>query len=156
MKKPKNPVLVFLTMAFLLMLIILPPYFRKIIPKQEKVDFHYDKLILLVCKKTDHSNGLEAVSRCKYRNGMFESNTITFTKIEVDSNNPSTNSLTDEYNYLSSILKADTQEETIFKIDSKTIKDASIKEKLEDYISSYESQKKIYENRGYKCTINKN
>ena len=170
MKKPKNPVLVLLTMAFLSCFIILPPYLRKVFPKQEKIDIKYDKIILLTCKKYDYGNELEAVSKCVYRNGKFESNTVAFQKLEVDKEDndsytntttPATNStitLMDEYNYISSLIKSEIEQEgvIIFKIDTKVLQDETMKEKFKDYIQAYGLQKKTYESIGYQCSINRN
>ena len=161
MKKPRNPVLVFLTIAFLLLLIILPPYFRKIIPKQEKIVVNHDKLVVLICKKYDYARALETVSKCKYRNNNFESTTISFKKIEVDQNssnqNKNSTSLLDEYNYISSNVNASVEQEglTVFVIDNKALSSSGLKDKLKDYIEVYEKQKKIYENKGYQCSVNK-
>ena len=50
MKKEKSPILVILTIFFLSLFIILPPTFRKLVPKEEKKKT-ISKLTVVICNK---------------------------------------------------------------------------------------------------------
>lgn len=87
MKKKSNDILVYIGMAFLALLIIVPPVLRVAVPK-EAVNNNpvlKDKVVLLTCNKTSDDGSYQINSKTKFLNG--EANTVTLTyKVSAQEN----------------------------------------------------------------------
>lgn len=163
MKKEKSPVLVISCILFLLMFIILPPVFRKYIPKEaDDRNLNLDKLEILTCTKTSVSEMYKIISKCKYRNGIFESNTIEIEKlleISAETNGidaPSTITIASENANLASIngINSTVNNNLItYVIDNNLIQNNSNNEILKKYIQNLTEQKNMYESLSYTCNI---
>lgn len=173
MKKEKSPVLVVLTMFLLSLFIILPPVFRKTIPKQTESSEEMPQLVIIKCNKIYEKDLYQVSSRTKFTNGKIVNNIITFEKLDSlpeyyqsnDTNNTTTDtnvqttSLTDEISYFKSIpnLNLVSNDKTItVTIDSTTMEQNPSEEKLKQcFNNSITLQKKYYQGLGFTCTVMK-
>lgn len=181
MKKEKSPILVILTIFFLSLFIILPPVFRKTMPKKvepEKVS----KMTIVICNKSYMDELYRVNSKSKYNSNGTITNAITYTKIDpsqitenngqdvnqnseqnTDQNteqvqeNNSSGTIEKEIMYFKSIPNLnviDAENATTVTIDQDAIEANPTEEKLISYLNDApKSQKKFYENLGYICTI---
>ena len=180
MKREKSPILVVTCMLFLLVFIIVPPVFRKYIPKQvdttntEKVK---NTIQILKCNKTFNDELYKVNSSTKYIDDKIVSNTIRYQKIDntqiTNSDNNQNNNanadvvtidegtsgvtVNDEYNYFSSLSDINITSNstlTTVVINKKSLESNSSETTLKNYYQdSISSQKKFYENMGYTCNI---
>lgn len=180
MKREKSPILVVICMLFLLIFIIVPPVFRKYIPKQidtnstEKVK---NTIKILKCNKTFSNEFYQVNSSTKYVDDKIVSNTIRYQKIDSTQNNNSENNqnsnsnednvtlddaasvvtVNDEYNYFSSLSDINITSNdslTTVVINKKSLESNDSETTLKNYYQdSISSQKKFYENMGYTCNI---
>lgn len=75
-KKEKSPILVFMTIAFLAMFIVLPPVFRAVSPKQ--VVTESKKIILLSCEKISAVENYKITSKITYEKSKPVKNVINY------------------------------------------------------------------------------
>lgn len=168
MKKEKSPVLVILTIFFLALFIILPPVFRKLVPKEEKKT-PVSKLTLVICNKTYSNEFYRVNSKTRFNSDGTITNTITYSKIndaqitqdteQVQEN--ATNEVEEELTYFKSIPNLDivdsndgTNTSTIVTINQSEVEDHPTEGKLISYLNDTpESQKKFYQDLGYVCNI---
>lgn len=173
MKKEKSNFLVYLAMILLLTFIVVPPLFRVLIPKQSVPtnETAIDDIVLLNCNKTDSDGILSVMTSTRYRNGVFENNTIKFTRNDtpIDDNitdeniNESTEQVQEnitttvasEYDsfmaltFLNPVVAENTTTITL------TTELASQDETnfLNSYLQDVDNQKLYYESIGYTCSI---
>ena len=173
MKKEKSPILVILTIFFLSLFIILPPTFRKLVPKEEKKKT-ISKLTVVICNKMYTSELYRVNSKTKYDSDGTIVNTITYTVIDasqiqqnteqsienyeqVQENNDTTDSIAAELNYFKSIPNLDIVDSvgsTVVTINQREIDSHPTESKLISYLSDNpKSQKSFYEELGYTCNI---
>ena len=171
MKKEKSPVLVILTIFFLSLFVILPPIFRKALPKQEQLEKQTDnKLVILVCSNVFAEESYRVVSKTKYLNNNTISNVITYSKLVNEQNVPTDtnvetsntqesekqNTVLNELKYFKSIPNldiVDSNTNIIITINAKSIDNNPNEEQLKKYFNSITIQQKFYKDLGYKCNI---
>lgn len=166
MKKEKSPVLVIFCIFLLSLLVILPPTFRKIFPKEEindSVNQTQQKLIIVNCNIIYPNELYQVNSRTKYVEGNSPINTMTFTKLEILPENYTqsaiipTTTASDNLLYLKSIPNIQYTENgniTTFTIDNTIISSLSDDQKILGYLSDdYTIQKNTFETLGYTCNI---
>lgn len=96
MKKEKSPILVVMCIFFLLIFIVLPPVFRKLIPREVKIvqKKSTKSISILMCNKVDVVDKYNASIKMRYVNNKPISNIITYSPIKEnteESNNEETN-----------------------------------------------------------------
>ena len=165
MKKEKSPILVISCILFLFLFIILPPVFRKYIPKEEaKKDNQIEskqELSILQCSRIFPTDLYQVTAKVKYINGSISTNTITYRKIETvpdDYQEPVEETplvLMDEYNYLTNLPNIEKKAEEpnpILVINSNTIKNNDSDENLKLYFQDdITKQEEFYKEKGYTC-----
>lgn len=167
MKKEKSPILVIFCIFLLSLFIILPPVFRKMLPREEETnnqeELQQPKLVVVNCNITYPNELYQISSRTKYSGDNPPINTITFTKLETLPENyqssdivPTTNA-TEELTYLKSIPNMqfiENQNVITFTIDNAIISSVSDDEKISQYLSEdYDIQKTTLEALGYTCNV---
>lgn len=166
MKKEKSPVLVVSCIFLLLLLIVLPPVFRALIPdtsQYEDISATENKISLLQCSRTFSSELYQVNIKVKYLNQNIISNTITYTKLEslpenyqeVEANIPV--AVLEEYSYLSKlngIQKQGEEPNPILVLTEEVItansEDETVKLYFQEDISE---QTNFYKQRGYSCNV---
>lgn len=165
MKKEKSPVVVILCIIFLSLFIILPPTFRKLIPKQtisnnQNQNDIRPKLIIINCNKIFVNEMYQVNSKTKYVDNV-PTNTVTYQKITslpdnyTQTSNNETTTAEEEIAHFKSLVNINevSQETTTrFVIDSNLISSNPADKMLVNYLSnSPDSQKLYFESIGYTC-----
>ena len=167
MKKEKSPVLVVFCIFLLSLFVILPPVFRKMIPRKEETnnqeELQRPKLVIVNCNIIYPNELYQVNSRTKYSGDNPPVNTIGFTKLEAlpenyqPSNIVPTTNVTEELTYLKSIPNIqfiENQNVTTFTIDNAIISSIPDDVKISQYLSEdYDMQKTTFETLGYTCNI---
>lgn len=161
MKKEKSPILVIGCILLLSTFIILPPLFRFLLPNTSVVTENpiQEKLQVLKCSKYFKQELYKVSSSVKYKNGLIDTNTITYEKLtQVPDDTLDNISITvgEEYNMFSSLNGVDIIENgttTIVKINQSLIDNNLSNPNLLNYFQSLENQQIYYENMGYTCTV---
>ncbi len=152
MKKEKNPILVFFCILVLLSFIVLPPLFRRVIPKQIEV-VNKNKIMLLKCTKIDNTNLLMATITSKYINSKIKQTTIKFEKVEpTNGTTTTTGSLKETYdklNTINDIEKEVKDKETIFILNDVDTEN----EHLKKYYQNIDILKTNLEKENYMCNV---
>lgn len=165
MKKEKSPVVVILCIIFLSLFIILPPTFRKLIPKQSissntNQNDIKPKLIIINCNKIFVNEMYQVNSKTKYVDSV-PTNTITYQKITslpedyTQTSNDETTTVEEEIAHFKSLVninEVDQETSTRFVIDSNLVSSNPTDQMLINYLSnSPDSQKLYFESIGYTC-----
>ena len=167
MKKEKSPVLVVFCIFLLSLFVILPPVFRKMLPKEEETnnqeELQQPKLVVVNCNIIYPNELYQVSSRTKYSGDNPPVNTITFTKLETLPENYQPNDMTpttnviEELTYLKNIPNMqfiENQNVTTFTIDNAIISSIPDDGKIAQYLSEdYDTQKTTLEALGYTCNI---
>ena len=166
MKKEKSPVLVILCIFLLSLFVVLPPTFRKLIPKN-LVDTvsqnQQSKLVIVSCNRIYQDELYQVNSKTKYVDGTPSSNTITYQKLDILPDNFVPSEIVDQttvaayLTYFKSIPNLQIKENEnniIVNIDNDIISNTLTDEKIKQYLTNnYLLQKKMYESLGYKCNV---
>lgn len=168
MKKEKSPVLVIFCIFLLSLLIILPPVFRKYIPKEDINDKEYlqqerSKLVIVNCNRIYQDELYQVRSKTKYVDGVLDSNILTYQLLEtlpegfVPSQIAPTTTAGADLTYFKSlqginvVLNANI---TTITLDEALLVNNPNDTLLIQYLQSdYELQKQSYESLGYNCNI---
>lgn len=165
-RKPKSPILVFATMLFLLMFIVLPPLFRSLFPvevvveevKQTKKDY------MLTCIKNSTSENLRAMSKISYVNNLPVSNTIIYTSYVASSeenvqkeDSESVLTIAEElalFRDVEGVLINDENNSVKVSITKEVIDSNSDNLEFANFLlQNVDKQKKYYEGQGYACIV---
>lgn len=165
MKKERNKVVVVLCMILLLVPIILPPVFRKFIPKEEvnsQIE-NKSKIELLKCRRVFLEELYEVNSSTRYMDGKISTNKIIYNKlitppedyVEKEMINHTT--VAEEFAYFSSLnnINIETNEKaTTVILNKDSIRNNTTDANLTLYLQEdIVNQKSFYENMGYTCNI---
>lgn len=165
MKKERNPILVIFCILLLLSLIILPPVFRKYIPKEEEKEIEVikDKISLLKCNRVYADSLYQVNVSTKYLNSSFSTNTILYQKLDtipqdyVEKTVELPINIIDEITYLSSlkaVIKNENGNLISITINDDVISNNQTEENLKNYSQQdINNQKQTYEKMGYTCNI---
>lgn len=173
MKKEKSPVLVILTIIFLSLFIILPPTFRKLIPKEVEYvpETATPKIVIVECNKTYIDELYQVSSITRYVDNNVYSNVIKYKKIEdlsnstlntdnIDNSTNNTNdgsTASDDITYFKSIPNLNLVESDqiiTVSIDQNILTSNASDERLALYLNNDVSiQKQNLEKLGYSCNI---
>lgn len=162
MKKEKSPVLVISCILLLSAFIILPPLFRYLVPKEintKTKNAQTKKLQVLKCSKYfPEELYLESIN-VKYRDGVIDTNTITYKKVEQIPDGVAANSsikVSDEYNMFTSLknIEINNNNDLITVIINQKLLDNNLENtNLKNYFQDLTLEQTFYENMGYTCSI---
>lgn len=165
MKKEKSPVVVILSIVFLSLFIILPPTFRKLVPKQtisnnKNQNDIRPKLIIINCNKIYVNEMYQVNSKTKYVDNV-PTNTVTYQKITTlpddytQTSNDESTTAEEEIAYFKSLVninEVSQETSTRFVIDNNLISSNPADQTLINYLSnSPDTQKLYFESIGYTC-----
>lgn len=169
LKKPKEKkkadyvnILLVLTICLLLMFIIAPPIFRKLMPKQIiSENGKNGNAIILACTGINQTEQYKITSRTKYIDGKIKQNIITYTKLTeaelLESANSSPQiaiSPSSEISFFQTVsgVNIDNNGKTItVSIHDYTAERNTSNFRFMNYFQELESQKSFYGSQGYKC-----
>ncbi|MDD6879483.1 MAG: hypothetical protein PUD59_04580 [bacterium] len=151
----KNYKVYYLFIVFLIIMIFVPPLFRIIIPKEENnssKNVYTFKIMDCNTVKSNNNNMLNILYQTIYRNDAIYSLKITYQNVN-DSSLNDFNSEMLEFQQLKDIPIAqyNSSENSIF-FNVASLDDSS-KEVLSNYINDIDTQKNLYESKGFSCKI---
>ena len=166
-KKPKSPILVFATMIFLLMFIVLPPLFRSLFPEEEIVEEVKvtEKDYLLTCSKVSVAENIRIESNISYVEGLPISNHISYMPYAASSDEDIQNDTSENVLMAAEELAIFRGIEGVLMTDSNGGIEVSIeKDVIDSHSDNFEfanfllptgdEQQEYYEGQGYSCEIN--
>lgn len=161
MKKEKSPILVIICILVLLIFIVLPPLFRKYIPKPEIDNSQVNKVSLKVlkCEKYFKEELYHVTSDSKYKNNQIDNNKIVYEKLQQvpeGVNNNTSITVLEEFNMFNTLNNVSIDiNDTIatVNINQNLINSNPDNERLLNYFQPIEEQKSYYESMGYNCII---
>lgn len=165
MKKEKSPVLVIFCIFLLSLFIVLPPFFRSMIPnsKENTPDINKNKsnITLLTCNIIFPNELYQVISRTKYVDGMTPTNTLNFTKLSALPQNYMPSEVVppitaaDELTYFKSLPNAQITENgnvTTIVVNNNLITSLPEDTKIKSYLADdVDIQKSAFESLGFKC-----
>lgn len=163
-KKPKSPILVFATMIFLLMFIVLPPLFRNLFPVEEIAE-EVKKDYMLTCIKVSTSENLRVVSKISYIDNVPMSNEIVYMPYAASSDEAAINDVDENiltaaeelalFRKSEGVLIADEDLNVVVSINEEVINNNSENLELANFLlPAVLEQQEYYEGQGYSCTLN--
>ena len=165
MKKEKSNFVVYLVMLLLLSFIVVPPLFRKLMPKQivPSTETTIDDIAILNCNKTDSDGVLTASMSIRYRNGVLENNIVKFTKNDagtiqenqtIEQENSTITVLNEYNNFMSFEFLNPVTAENITTVTLTTdLASQDATNFLSNYLQNIDEQKLYCESIGYTCNI---
>lgn len=159
-KKEKSPIVVFATILFLSMFIILPPVFRAMFPKEQPTEV---VKTFLVCEKISVKEKMKAVSKVTYEDGMAINNKMTFSnytpteeELAASGEIELTQTIESEMTYLKTVsgVKKDIKDGiVVVDITLDLIKKHPDELQLNDYLLDAELVTSFLESNDYLCKI---
>lgn len=159
-KKEKSTALVLFTIFALFLIIILPPIFRKAMPKIDKSQTNENKKIikLLNCKIDNYKDGYNINVNVKYLNNIFKQNTIKYTPLSNTNTTTTENNnlipISDQFNLFNSIEDIEIKNNSdgsVVVILKETLIDSN-NEELNKYLMGIKDEEEFFTNQGYICT----
>lgn len=170
-KKEKSPILVVMTIMFLLVFIVLPPLFRSLFPKKveeiEEKPTERSVNYILVCEKILSSENVKVISEVVYKNDSAITNTITYTDYATESVQNETNTETDavvkttaeEIAYFKTIPGVQVTEDvgkTVVVIPKMVVNNNPEDLDLANYLLDVSKQSSYFEKKDFTCKKNDN
>ena len=163
-KKPKSPILVFATMIFLLMFIVLPPLFRSLFPVEEIVE-EVRNDYKLTCIKISASEKLRIVSKISYIDNVAMSNEVVYMPYAASNDEAIINDVDENiltaaeelalFRKIEGILITDENLSTKVLIEKDIIDNNSDNLEFVNFLlPTVDEQQEYYESQGYSCDIN--
>lgn len=165
MKTEKSPILVIFCIFLLLSFIVVPPIFRKYIPKEDHTNMqnkNQNHILILTCSKIYVTEKMNVTSKTKYINHEPIHNVVSYENIIEEKNIESTEeeetnqiSVTEELQALLSLknVKSTTNDKIVtVTIDKTLLQQNENNQTLNSYLQGLTGQKKSYENKGFSCT----
>ena len=161
MKDEKKSIIVILGMAFLIIMIILPPLFRAVFPKTEKYDNqqNLDKTEVLTCERVISNSDYSTSVSVRYKNGEAIENTITYFKVDDSIKaNATEGKITpeEESSYFSKLndINIVTENDKVVVVVNKTSLENNANDNtLPKYLQPLSDQEQFYSELGYNCSI---
>lgn len=157
-KDYKKAIIYSIIILLLLTIMILPPLFRKTMPKKIPTPEELAIKTYLICEK--ETEQYKAISTTEYRDNVEYSNTIVYTRIT--DKDITDEEVINEINFLHQVLgtiyKHDTEKGIItITIDKITRDDNNSNIDFIKYLQSKDEEQSFFESKGYTCkTTNKN
>lgn len=157
-KDYRRTIIYSIIILLLLTIMILPPLFRKTMPKKVLTPEELVVKIYLICEK--ETEQYKVISTTEYRDNEEYSNTIVYTRIT--DKGITDEELINEINFLHQVLgtvyKYDTEKGIItITIDKITRDDNNSNIDFIKYLQSKDEEQSFFESKGYTCkTTNKN
>lgn len=163
-KKPKSPILVFATMIFLLMFIVLPPLFRSLFPVEEIVE-EVKNDYMLTCIKVSAGENLRIVSKISYVNKVPMTNEIVYMPYAASSDEAIINDVDENiltaaeelalFRKIEGVLIADEDLNVAVSIKKEVIDNNSENLEFANFLlPTALEQQEYYEGQGYSCNLN--
>lgn len=157
-KDYKKAIIYSIIILLLLTIMILPPLFRKTMPKKIPTPEELAIKTYLICEK--ETDQYKTISTTEYRDNVEYSNTIVYTRIT--DKDITDEEVINEINFLHQVLgtvyKHDTEKGIItITIDKITRDDNNSNIDFVKYLQSKDEEQSFFESKGYTCkTTNKN
>lgn len=159
-KAPKSPILVVATMMFLGMFIILPPFLRTYMPKEEGIVKVTIVKHTLYCEKVFAKEEKKTTTRISYENDIAKTNVMTimeYTPSAEEKKEKDNDYLTAEHevNYLKSISGVDIKEnssQTVITLTEQNAIDNPMDVDLMNYLGATDAATDYFQGRGFVCS----
>ena len=148
-------------MVFLTLMIILPPLFRMMFPKQieDKNNKTLNRIEILSCERTISNSNYSTSVKVTYKNSQIEQNVITYMKIDDSIKSGASRgdlSPEEESSYFSKLNDIDivnNESSVIVTLNKKSLENNSNDRNLSNYLQTIDKQEAFYSELGYSCSV---
>lgn len=158
MTQDKKSIKIIIGMFILLVIIIIPPVLRTLIPKSNTIVTieKEDVITTLTCTKGFKTENIVATATITYKNNELLSNKITYNKVNTIDQEDNINSILPSqeiefFKGVNGIKIEENDESTTVTLDNNLLANNQSNSTLNNYLLKVNEEKTYYENQGYTC-----